>query len=74
MSYMDLLPAVEPTTAEERIRSLVGTGAKFVEYETLRNGDVLGSAQPALNGRDRFSVHWVEVLVPADGGKVRVLG
>lgn len=73
MSYMDLLPAAEPRTAEERIRSLVAKGAKFVEYEVKSNGDVLGALQPPLAGRDTYTVHWMDVVVPADGGKVRVL-
>jgi hypothetical protein len=69
MSYMDMLPAPTPTTAEERIRSLITKGLKWSEYETLRNGDVLGAVL-APDPR----AHWTDVVVPADGGKVRVLG
>lgn len=64
---MDLLPAATPTTAEERIRSMVAKGLKFTEYETLPNGDVLGAVHSGRSGD-----HWMDVVVPADGGKVRV--
>jgi hypothetical protein len=46
MTYMDHLPAGEPTTANERIRSMLAKGLKFTEYETLPNGDVLGAVLP----------------------------
>lgn len=71
MSYMDLLPASTPTTADERIRSIIATGARFTEYEQRPNGDVLGAVQPPLNGRDPYAVHWIDVVVPADGSKAR---
>lgn len=66
---MDLLPASEPTTADERIRSMLSKGLKFTEYETKPNGDVLGAVLAPQRG-----AHWTDVVVPADGGKVRVLG
>jgi hypothetical protein len=69
MSYMDMLPASEPTTANERIRSMLAKGLRFTEYETRPNGDVLGAVH---SGRPQG--HWMDVVVPADGGKVRVLG
>jgi hypothetical protein len=68
MTYMDHLPAGEPTTANERIRSMLAKGLKFTEYETLPNGDVLGAVLPAAP-----RAHWMDVLVPANGGKVVVL-
>jgi hypothetical protein len=69
MTYMDHLPAVEPTTANERIRSMLAKGLKFTEYETLPNGDVLGAVLPPSPP----AAHWMDVLVPANGGKVVVL-
>jgi hypothetical protein len=68
MTYMDHLPAGEPTTANERIRSMLAKGLKFTEYETLPNGDVLGAVLPPAP-----RAHWMDVLVPATGGKVVVL-
>lgn len=81
MSYMDLLPASTPSTAEERIRSIIANGHQFTEYETLPNGDVLGAVRAPLGPRARATMgprspewtDWMDVLVPRDGSKARVL-
>lgn len=74
MSYMDMLPRATPTTAEERIRSIRVSGAQFTEYETLANGDVLGAVRaPTTSLRNPGWGHWFDVVIPADGGKARLL-
>lgn len=73
MNYMDLLPASTPTNAEERIRSIVGKGQQFVEYERRSNGDVLGAVRaPSQRLRSGWT-DWFDVVIPADGGKARVI-
>lgn len=70
MSYMDLLPPATPTCANERIRSIIAKGQQFTEYETRPNGDVLGAVRaPFRSGW----THWMDVVIPADGGKARLL-
>lgn len=73
MSYMDLLPASTPTNAEERIRSIIGHGQQFTEYERLANGDVLGAVRAQSQRHGSGWIDWYDVVIPADGAKARVL-
>lgn len=76
---MDLLPPATPTTADERIRSIIAKGQQFTEYEVLPNGDVLGAVRALLGPRARQTMgprspewtDWMDVVIPADGSKAR---